>query len=80
MSTKQVAFPDRSFPKTAWPQLTWPLGPLVLIPYLEEVKFQVRMNKEVTIQTIINKSVEADVVMNKEVYLIVYQELKDTTK
>lgn len=70
MSTKQVAFPDRSFPKTAWPQLTWPLGPLVLIPYLEEIEFQVRMNEMVMFK----------VGLNKQINLIVYQELKDTTK
>jgi hypothetical protein len=80
MSTKQVAFPDRSFPKTAWPQLTWPLGPLVLIPYLEEIEFQVRMNKAISRQVTLNGMVMLEVGLNKQINLIVYQELKDTTK
>ncbi len=80
MSAKQVAFPDRSFPKTTWPQLTWPLGKLVLIPYLEEVEFQVRMNKTVSKQATLNEMVMLKVGLNKQINLIVYQELKDTTK
>ncbi len=80
MSTKQVAFPDRSFPKTTWPQLTWPLGKLVLIPYLEEVEFRVRMNKVVSKQATMNGMVTLKVGLNKQINLIVYQELKDTTK
>jgi hypothetical protein len=80
MSAKQVAFPDRSFPKTTWPQLTWPLGKLVSIPYLEEVEFQVRMNKTVSKQATLNEMVMLKVGLNKQINLIVYQELKDTTK
>jgi len=69
MSTKQVAFPDRSFPKTAWPQLTWPLGPLVLIPYLEVAAFTVELAKVVTLT----------VELAKVVALTAYAELEDNS-